>query len=153
MKALETIDLEKLMDKTAEEGKGRTIVWQDSESIAFLSRGRKRRMDFHVDPSDEVTLQLKGEQRLHYLTPEGDKKVVVLVVRVGELTNLLDASDGRGVPSVLRGGAIAARAQFGVDTRRDNTVGGGDRAPRPTRWSAQSRRISYALSWRDAGGE
>ena len=78
MKALETIDLEKLMEQTAAESKGRTVVWQDSESIAFLSRGRKRRMDFHVDPSDEVTLQLKGEQRLHYLTPEGDQKVVVL---------------------------------------------------------------------------
>jgi len=78
MKPLETIDLEKLMKTTAEEGKGRTVVWQDSESIAFLSRGRKRRMDFHVDPSDEVTLQLKGEQRLHYLTPEGEESVVVL---------------------------------------------------------------------------
>lgn len=78
MNPLETIDLEKLMRTTAADGKGRTVVWQDSESIAFLSRGRKRRMDFHVDPSDEVTLQLKGEQRLHYLTPEGDEKVVTL---------------------------------------------------------------------------
>ena len=78
MKALEAIDLEKLIGATEKEGKGRTVIWQDSESIAFLSRGRKRRMDFHVDPSDEVTLQLRGEQRLHYLTAEGDEKVVVL---------------------------------------------------------------------------
>ena len=78
MKALETVDLEELMDATAKAGKGRTVVWQDSESIAFLSRGRKRRMDFHVDPSDEVTLQLRGEQRLHYLTEGGEDKVVVL---------------------------------------------------------------------------
>lgn len=78
MKALESIDIEQLIDATAGDGKGRTVVWQDSESIAFLSRGRKRRMDFHVDPSDEVTLQLRGEQRLHYLTAEGDEKVVVL---------------------------------------------------------------------------
>lgn len=78
MKALETIDLARLMETTEAAGKGRTVVWQDSESIAFLSRGRKRRMDFHVDPSDEVTLQLKGEQKLHYLTPEGNEEVVTL---------------------------------------------------------------------------
>jgi len=78
MKALESIDIEQLIGTTAGEGKGRTVVWQDSESIAFLSRGRKRRMDFHVDPSDEVTLQLRGEQRLHYRTAEGEEKVVVL---------------------------------------------------------------------------
>lgn len=78
MKALQAIDLEQLMAATTSAGKSRTVVWQDSESIAFLSRGRKRRMDFHVDPSDEVTLQLRGEQRLHYLTAEGDEKVVVL---------------------------------------------------------------------------
>lgn len=78
MKELETVDLVKLIEQTTKERKGRTVVWQDSESIAFLSRGRKRRMDFHVDPSDEVTLQLRGEQRLHYLTPEGEEKVAVL---------------------------------------------------------------------------
>ena len=78
MNALETIDLEALMEKTAAEGNGRTVVWQDSESIAFLSSGRKRRMDFHVDPSDEVTLVLKGEQRLHCLTGDGEEKVVTM---------------------------------------------------------------------------
>ena len=78
MKAMETIDLEALMEKTAAEGNGRTVVWQDSESIAFLSSGRKRRMDFHVDPSDEVTLVLKGEQRLHCLTGDGEEKVVTM---------------------------------------------------------------------------
>ncbi len=78
MKALERIDIQALMEKTAAEGRGRAVVWQDSESIAFLSRGRKRRMDFHVDPSDEVTLVLKGEQRLHCLTEDGREKVVVM---------------------------------------------------------------------------
>ena len=84
MKAMESVDLEALMERTASEGKGRAVVWQDSESIAFLSRGRKRRMDFHVDPSDEVTLVLKGEQRLHCLTGDGEEKVVVM--KPGQMT-------------------------------------------------------------------
>ena len=78
MKPMETIDIEALIERTGAEGKGRAVVWQDSESIAFLSRGRKRRMDFHVDPSDEVTLVLKGEQRLHCLTHDGNEKVVIM---------------------------------------------------------------------------
>ena len=78
MKAMETIDLDALMKNTEAEGEGRTVVWQDSESIAFLSRGRKRRMDFHVDPSDEVTLVLKGKQMLHCLTGDGEEKVVTM---------------------------------------------------------------------------
>ena len=78
MKAMETIDLDALMKSTEAEGKGRTVVWQDSESIAFLSRGRKRRMDFHVDPSDEVTLVLKGKQTLHCLTGDGEEKLSLI---------------------------------------------------------------------------
>jgi 3-hydroxyanthranilate 3,4-dioxygenase len=58
------IDLEEAVRSVADQGRGRRVLWQDSESIAFLSRGRKRRMEFHIDPSDEITLQLKGEQRL-----------------------------------------------------------------------------------------
>jgi 3-hydroxyanthranilate 3,4-dioxygenase len=58
------IDLEEAVRSVADQGRGRRVLWQDSESIAFLSRGRKRRMEFYIDPSDEITLQLKGEQRL-----------------------------------------------------------------------------------------
>ena len=83
MKELSAIDLEEAIKAVALEGKGRRILWQDSESIAFLSRGRKRRVDFHIDPSDEITLQLRGVQRLHYKTPEGDEKVAV--IRAGQL--------------------------------------------------------------------
>ncbi|MGH7775193.1 MAG: 3-hydroxyanthranilate 3,4-dioxygenase [Candidatus Binatia bacterium] len=78
MKELTPIDLKEIIEATKAEGKGRRILWQDSESIAFLSRGRKQRLDFHIDPSDEVTLQLSGEQRLHYITPEGEQRVAVI---------------------------------------------------------------------------
>lgn len=83
MKDLSAVDIQDAMEGVRAAGQGRRVLWQDSESIAFLSRGRKMRTDFHVDPSDEVTLQLTGEQRLHYLTPEGEEKVAL--IRPGQL--------------------------------------------------------------------
>lgn len=83
MKELSAVDLDEIIKTTSSEGKGRRILWQDSESIAFLSRGRKQRTDFHIDPSDEVTLQLTGVQRLHYKTPDGEEKIAV--IRPGQI--------------------------------------------------------------------
>jgi 3-hydroxyanthranilate 3,4-dioxygenase len=83
MKDLSAVDLEGAIRDVRDSGAGRRVLWQDSESIAFLSRGRKMRTDFHVDPSDEVTLQIAGEQRLHYLTPEGEEKVAL--IRPGQM--------------------------------------------------------------------
>jgi 3-hydroxyanthranilate 3,4-dioxygenase len=83
MKDLIAVDLDDAIRGVRDSGQGRRVLWQDSESIAFLSRGRKLRSDFHVDPSDEVTLQIAGEQRLHYLTPEGEEKVAL--IRPGQM--------------------------------------------------------------------
>lgn len=83
MNDLKAVDLKQAMDRLAAVKWSRQVLWQDAESIAFLSRGRKRRRDFHVDPSDEVTLQLSGEQRLHYLTPEGEEKIAL--IKTGQL--------------------------------------------------------------------
>ena len=66
MQKLIPIDLKGVIDNVKAEGKGRRVLWQDSESIAFLSSGRKERWDFHIDPADEVTLQLTGVQHLVY---------------------------------------------------------------------------------------
>jgi 3-hydroxyanthranilate 3,4-dioxygenase len=74
MKELIPIDLKRVIDEVKAEGKTRRVLWQDSESIAFLSRGRKERWDFHVDPADEVTLQLTGVQHLVYRTPDGKEQ-------------------------------------------------------------------------------
>src|SRR5207245_628760 len=60
MKDLIPIDLKDIVESVKAEGKGRRVLWQDSESLAFLSSGRRERKDFHIDPSDEVTLQLSG---------------------------------------------------------------------------------------------
>ena len=83
MKDLFAIDLEDAIRSVRDAGKGRRVLWQDSESIAFLSRGRKMSTHCHVDPSDEVTLQLAGEQLLHYITPEGERKIAAM--RPGQL--------------------------------------------------------------------
>ena len=74
MQALIPIDLQKIIEHVKAEGKSRQVLWQDSESLAFLSSGRKDRKDFHVDPSDEITLQLRGAQNLVYLTPDGKQQ-------------------------------------------------------------------------------
>jgi len=73
MKELIPIDLKGIVENVKTEGKGRRVLWQDSESIAFLSSGRKERWDFHIDPADEVTLQLTGVQNLVYLNEERQK--------------------------------------------------------------------------------
>jgi 3-hydroxyanthranilate 3,4-dioxygenase len=78
MKELIAIDLKGMVEEVQTEGKGRRVLWQDSESLAFLSSGRKERKDFHVDPSDEVTLQLSGVQNLVYITPEGKQQTAVI---------------------------------------------------------------------------
>ena len=78
MKELIPIDLTGVVEEAQAEGKGRRVVWQDSESLAFLSSGRKERKDFHIDPSDEVTLQLSGVQNLVYIDAEGKQKTAVI---------------------------------------------------------------------------
>lgn len=78
MRELIPVDLQAIVGEVKAEGKGRRVIWQDSESIAFLSSGRKGRKDFHTDPADEVTLQLSGVQHLVYLTPESEQRTAVI---------------------------------------------------------------------------
>ena len=78
MDKLTPIDLAGVVEEVKAEGKTRRVLWQDSESIAFLSSGRKERKDFHTDPADEVTLQLSGVQVLVYITPEGKQETAVI---------------------------------------------------------------------------
>ena len=78
MKQLIPIDLAGVVEEVQAEGKERRVLWQDSESLAFLSSGRKERKDFHVDPSDEVTLQLSGVQNLVYIDGEGKQQTAVI---------------------------------------------------------------------------
>ena len=74
MRDCQFVDLNAIM----EEGRQVTVLWQEDESLAFVANGRAYRSEFHVNPSAETMLQLRGEMRLHYLTPEGEEKVRVL---------------------------------------------------------------------------
>jgi 3-hydroxyanthranilate 3,4-dioxygenase len=55
-----------------------SVLWEQPESLVFVARGRAYRSEFHINPSDEVMIMLKGEMRLHYRTPEGKEEVAVL---------------------------------------------------------------------------
>jgi 3-hydroxyanthranilate 3,4-dioxygenase len=59
-------------------GRRVSVLWQDSESIGFLARGREYRSEFHINPSDEVMYMVEGEMRLHYRTPDGREEVAAI---------------------------------------------------------------------------
>ena len=48
------VDLAAEARKLAESGKRISLVWQHSESIGFIARGREYRSEFHVNASNEV---------------------------------------------------------------------------------------------------
>lgn len=62
----------------AESGKRVSVLWQHSDTLIFLARGREYRSEFHINPSDETMQMIKGEMRLHYRTPEGEEAVAVI---------------------------------------------------------------------------
>ena len=55
-----------------------SLLWQQQGSLAFVARGRAYRSEFHINPSDEVTLAVKGELRLHYRDADGKEAVAVV---------------------------------------------------------------------------
>ena len=58
-------------------------IWENSDFIAIVSRGPWERTEFHINPGDEIFQQLEGELDFHYLTPDGERKRILL--RAGEL--------------------------------------------------------------------
>ena len=72
------VDLFKTARALGESGKRVDVLWQETESLAFVARGREYRSEFHINPGDELMYQIKGEMRLHYRTPEGREDVAVL---------------------------------------------------------------------------
>jgi 3-hydroxyanthranilate 3,4-dioxygenase len=62
----------------ADSGERVSVLWQEPDSLVFLARGREYRSEFHINPCDEVMIQVKGEMRLHYRTPEGKEEVAVI---------------------------------------------------------------------------
>jgi 3-hydroxyanthranilate 3,4-dioxygenase len=60
---------------------GNKVIFSDSEFIAFVSAGNSRN-DFHVNPGDEIFLQVKGDIRVD-LQIDGER--VINPVREGEI--------------------------------------------------------------------
>jgi 3-hydroxyanthranilate 3,4-dioxygenase len=60
---------------------GNKVVWHDTHFIAFVS-GANSRNDFHINPGDEIFVQLKGDIRVDLMI---DGKRVVNPVREGEV--------------------------------------------------------------------
>lgn len=75
MSELGAINLGQIADAVKNATKPVSILWQTEDSIAFVARGRVGRSEFHIDPSDEVMYMLKGDMELHYLSPEGERKI------------------------------------------------------------------------------
>lgn len=83
MEELKGVSLEAISESVRNAVKPVHILWQTPDTIAFVARGRKGRSEFHTDPSDEVMYMIKGTMNLHYLTPDGAEKLLVL--REGEI--------------------------------------------------------------------
>ena len=51
------------------------VLWQHTESLVFMARGREYRSEFHINPSDEVMYPFKGDLKLHYRTEDGKEQI------------------------------------------------------------------------------
>ena len=71
-------DLDAISEELASTGRQVKVLWQEPETLAFVARGRAYRSEFHINPSDEVMLMLRGEMRLHFRTSEGKEDVSVV---------------------------------------------------------------------------
>ena len=78
MDKMPIVDLFETAKSLGESGKRVNVLWQQPDSLAFVARGREYRSEFHLNPSEELMYQIKGEMRLHYRTPEGKEEVAVI---------------------------------------------------------------------------
>jgi 3-hydroxyanthranilate 3,4-dioxygenase len=75
---LSTVNLRDWIDRERDSWGQRRVLWEDSDFIAFVTRGPNARSDFHIDPGDEIFHQVEGELNLHYVDAEGRRQIAVL---------------------------------------------------------------------------
>jgi len=75
---LKNFNLKQWIEQNKGDWGQRRIIWEDSDFIAFVTRGPNSRKDFHIDPGDEIFYQLEGALNLHYVTPERKHEVALL---------------------------------------------------------------------------
>ncbi|MGE5701897.1 MAG: 3-hydroxyanthranilate 3,4-dioxygenase [Clostridia bacterium] len=59
------------------------VIWKDAELMVMVLGGPNKRRDFHVDPSEEVFYQLKGDCYVEIINGEGKREVIT--VKEGEM--------------------------------------------------------------------
>lgn len=59
------------------------VIWKDAELMVMILGGPNKRRDFHVDPSEEVFYQLKGDCYVEIINAEGKREVIT--VKEGEM--------------------------------------------------------------------
>jgi 3-hydroxyanthranilate 3,4-dioxygenase len=74
---LRGFNLQQWIDENRGNWGQRRVIWQDSDFIAFVTRGPNRRKDYHINPGDEIFYQLEGELNLHYLKDDKDNLAVL----------------------------------------------------------------------------
>lgn len=79
---LKGFNLRQWIDANRSDWGQRRLIWEDSDFIAFVTRGPNRRKDFHINPGDEIFHQLEGELNLHYLAAG---KPELAVLKAGDL--------------------------------------------------------------------
>ena len=78
MYQMPVVGLQERIELLGKTGAYVSVLWQQPESLVFIARGRPYRSEFHINPSDEMMIMLKGEMRLHYRTPEGKEEIAVI---------------------------------------------------------------------------
>ncbi len=79
---LKGFNLQRWIEENRADWGQRRVIWENSDFIAFVTRGPNRRKDFHINPGDEIFYQLEGELNLHYL--ENDNAEIA-VLKPGDL--------------------------------------------------------------------
>ncbi|MEJ8546656.1 3-hydroxyanthranilate 3,4-dioxygenase [Brevibacillus borstelensis] len=59
------------------------VIWKDAELMVMLLGGPNKRRDFHVDPSEEIFYQIKGDCYVEIINYEGKREVIT--VKEGEM--------------------------------------------------------------------
>lgn len=72
------VDLDAVAQELGDSGKRVHVLWQESDSLAFIARGREYRSEFHLNPSDEVMCMVRGSMNLHYRDTDGAERISVI---------------------------------------------------------------------------
>ncbi|CAI8722371.1 3-hydroxyanthranilate 3,4-dioxygenase [Brevibacillus sp. IT-7CA2] len=59
------------------------VIWKDAELMVMVVGGPNKRRDFHIDPSEEVFYQLKGDCFVEIINQDGKREIIT--VREGEM--------------------------------------------------------------------